>query len=112
MCEIIRAVLASKNGTPTFRQNGEFCKRLLEDLIHANRRENSHTQEPLEPEADRLPELSLHFLPLCLEASSLSLETNFLHTSEPKANDNPAFTSTVSPTERTDSAPQNYREGL
>lgn len=49
-CEIIRAILGSKSRIPTFRQNGEFCVRMLEDLQKlSDEKEDSCAQELLEP---------------------------------------------------------------
>lgn len=50
MCEIIRAILGSESRIPTFRQNGEFCVRMLEDLQKlSDGKEDSCAQELLEP---------------------------------------------------------------
>ena len=63
--DTIKAILVSKCKTPIFRQNGEFlkeCWKISYTVIEG--REENHIQELLEPGAEMLPELSLHFLPL------------------------------------------------
>ena len=107
--DTIKAILVSKCKTPIFRQNGEFFKRMLEDLMHCNWRKRG---EP-SPGAPRTRGWNAPRTFSSLLASlEISLEINFLHMSEPKVSDNSQLSHRLFYQQRIDSAPQNYKEGL
>lgn len=107
--DTIKAILVSKCKTPIFRQNGEFLKRMLEDLMHCNWKKRG---EP-SPEAPRTRGWNAPRTFSSLLASlEISLEINFLHMSEPKVSDNSPISHQLFHQQRIDSAPQNYKKDL